>query len=75
MKEVWQIVLALLFPVVCLFLVLWLAKLEDTLGRDVRRSERKPEPPPILRMPARVKAQASEVSRSTLVSLGGRTNR
>jgi hypothetical protein len=82
-KEIWQIVLALTFPIVCLFLVLWLARLEETLTRDVRRSERKPEPPPILRVPAKSKApaqsqtqaQASDVSRSALASLGGSTNR
>jgi hypothetical protein len=78
MKEVGQVVLALVFPVVCLFLLLWLARLEDTLSRDVRRTERKPEPPPILRIPVRsrpVQPQASEVSRSAALSLGGSTNR
>ena len=77
MEEVSQIVLALMFPLVCLFLLLWLARLEETLTRDVRKSERKREPAPILQVPARVKppAQASVVSRSGLVSLGGRTNR
>ncbi|HET7735942.1 MAG TPA: hypothetical protein VFK52_08220 [Nocardioidaceae bacterium] len=83
MKEVGQVVLALAFPVVCLFLVLWLARLEETLSRDVRRSERKPEPPPILRIPVRprptqlqpAQPQASEVSRSAALSLGGSTNR
>ena len=74
MKEVGQVVLALMFPVVCLFLVLWLARLEETLTRDVRRSARKPEPPPILRVPVRAR-QASEVSRSAALSLGGSTNR
>lgn len=81
MQEAWQIVFALCFPIVCLFLVLWLGHMEDTLHRDVRRSERKPEPPPILQVPDRsratvvVPAQASEVSRSAALSLGGSTNR
>lgn len=79
MREVLQIVLALMFPLLCLGMVLWLARLEETLTRDVRRSERRPDPAPILRVPARVKSelrpQTSEVSRSAAVSLGGSTNR
>jgi hypothetical protein len=78
MGQVWQLVLAAAFPIVCLLLVLWLAHLEDTLVRDVRRSERKPEPPPILRIPAQARAreaQTPEVSRSAALSLGGSTNR
>ena len=80
MKEVGQVVLALAFPVVCLFLLLWLARLEETLTRDVRRTERKPDPAPILRIPVRARpqvvgAQTSEVSRSAALSLGGSTNR
>lgn len=80
MKEVVQVVLALAFPVVCLFLVLWLARLEETLGRDVRRTERRPEPAPILRIPVRTRPQAvgpqaSDGSRSAALSLGGSTNR
>lgn len=90
MKEVGQVVLALAFPIVCLFLLLWLARLEETLTRDVRRTERKPDPAPILRIPVRARpeavgaravgaqavgAQASEVSRSGTLSLGGSTNR
>lgn len=81
MQEVGQVVLALCFPIVCLFLVLWLGYMEDTLQRDVRRSVREPHPPPILRVRDRsrttvvVPAQASEVSRSAALSLGGSTNR
>jgi hypothetical protein len=72
MREVWQIAVALAFPLVCLALMLWLDRLEETLDRDVRRSARTPDPAPIGRMPA---AQASDVSRSAAVSLGGRTKR
>jgi hypothetical protein len=79
MTDVWQIVLALAFPIACLLMVLWLARLEDNLVRDVRRAERKPDPAPILRVPARavvtLPVQASEGSRSAAVSLGGNTNR
>ena len=75
MHEVWQIGFAMAFPVVCLGLVLWLGHMEDTLTRDVRRSAREPEPAPILRIPEQNRAQASTVSRSAEVSLGGSTNR
>ena len=82
MKEVGQVMVALAFPVLCLFLVLWLARLEETLSRDVSRTERKREPAPILRIPVRapvvqtvVTPQASDVSRSGALSLGGSTNR
>jgi len=77
MKEVWPIMLALSFPVVCLLMVLWLGRMEDNLVRDVRRARRQPEPPPILRIPSRapVATQTSEVSRSAAASLGGSTNR
>ena len=44
---------ALLFPAVALVFLLWLTRLEETLERDVRRSMRKPAPPPILAMPVR----------------------
>jgi hypothetical protein len=80
MRELGSIGFALAFPVLCLLMVLWLGRMEDTLMRDVRRSGRKPEPAPILRVPMRpppaaVVAQASEVSRSAALSLGGSTNR
>lgn len=39
------------FPVGCLGLLLWLAHLEDTLPQGVRRSARRPSPPPILAIP------------------------
>jgi len=54
------------------------ARLEETLVRDVRRSERKPDPAPILRVPARpaaVVAQTSEGARPATASFGGSTNR
>jgi hypothetical protein len=78
-KELWPIGFALAFPVVCLLMILWLGRMEETLTRDVRRSERKPEPAPILRVPDRERPivappQASEVSRSAALSLGGSTN-
>ena len=44
---------ALLFPVVGLVFLLWLAYLEDTLPRDVHRAVRKPDPAPILALPVR----------------------
>ncbi|NUR10182.1 MAG: hypothetical protein HOQ45_24670 [Nocardioidaceae bacterium] len=44
---------ALVFPVLVLVFLLWLAELEDTLHRDVERSRRRPAPPPILAMPVR----------------------
>ena len=80
MHEIWQIGFALAFPIICLAMVLWLGRMEDTLHRDVHRSERRHEPPPILKMrvrgaPTVVRAQASEVSRSAALSLGGSTNR
>ncbi len=77
MSDVWQLGFALAFPVLCLLLVLWLGRLEDTLTRDVRRAQRQPEPAPILRIPVQVapEPQASVVSRSAALSLGGSTNR
>ena len=36
------------FPLVCLGFLLWMAHLEDSLPAAVRRSERRPDPPPIL---------------------------
>ena len=44
---------ALLFPVVGLLFLLWLAYLEETLPRDVRRAQRRPAPAPILAVPVR----------------------
>ncbi len=79
MAQSWQLVFSLSFPIACLLLVLWLARLEDTLARDVRRSEHQAEPEPILRIPvqalATVRPQASAVSRSAAASLGGSTKR
>ncbi len=44
---------ALLFPVAGLFFLLWLARIEDTLPRDVRSAQRRPAPAPILAVPVR----------------------
>jgi hypothetical protein len=47
---------ALLFPVACLGVVLWLGHMEDTLSRDVHRSRRRPDPAPILAVPVQARA-------------------
>jgi hypothetical protein len=47
------IVAATLSPLIGLGLLLWLAHLEDTLPRDVRRASTKPAPEPILAIPVR----------------------
>ncbi len=74
---------ALVFPWVCLGFVVWMGRMEDAMGEEVRLGARQPDPPPILSIavrvpalpPARLPAQRSEVSRSALTSLGGSTNR
>jgi hypothetical protein len=38
---------AMLFPVACLFLLLWLGWLEDTLDVDVAKTERRNVPAPV----------------------------
>ena len=50
------IVAATLSPMLGLALLLWLAHLEDTLPRDVRRASTKPDPEPILAIPVRAPA-------------------
>jgi hypothetical protein len=50
------IVTATLSPFLGLALLLWLAHLEDTLPRDVRRAATKPAPEPILAIPVRAPA-------------------
>ena len=47
------IVAVTLSPLLGLGLLLWLAHLEDTLPRDVRRASVKPAPEPILAIPVR----------------------
>jgi hypothetical protein len=42
---------AVLFPVLCLGFLLWMARLEDAIPNAVRRSVRAPDPPPVLAIP------------------------
>ena len=53
MQALLVLVGALLSPLLALGLLLWLAHLEDTLPRDVRRATREPAPEPILAIPVR----------------------
>ena len=53
MQALLVLVGALLSPLLGLGLLLWLAHLEDTLSRDVRRASTKPAPEPILAIPVR----------------------
>ena len=53
MQALLVLVGALLSPLLGLGLLLWLAHLEDTLPRDVRRASTKPAPAPILAIPLR----------------------
>ena len=53
MQALLVLVGALLSPLLGLGLLLWLAHLEDTLPRDVRRASTKPAPEPILAIPVR----------------------
>ena len=53
MQALLVLVGALLSPLLGLGLLLWLAHLEDTLLRDVRRATREPAPEPILAIPVR----------------------
>ena len=53
MQALLVLVGALLSPLLALGLLLWLAHLEDTLPRDVRRASREPAPEPILAIPVR----------------------
>ena len=53
MQALLVLVGALLSPLLGLGLLLWLAHLEDTLPRDVRRASTKPAPAPILAIPVR----------------------
>ena len=56
MQALLVLVAALLSPLLALGLLLWLAHLEDTLPRDVRRASRQPAPEPILAIPVRTPA-------------------
>jgi hypothetical protein len=58
MDLVLVLVAAAVFPVVCLAFVLWMGRIEDTLPASVARSLRRPDPPPVLRVPVRRPAVA-----------------
>ena len=51
MRAILQLAFAGTFPLVCLAMLLWLSYLEDTLPQSVRRTVRKPDPPPVLAIP------------------------
>jgi hypothetical protein len=53
MSPVLSLALAALFPFALLAMMLWLARLEDNLPADIRRTRRTPDPEPILRIPVR----------------------
>ncbi len=46
------LVAATVFPAVCLGFVLWMGRMEDTIPASVARSLRRPDPEPVLRIPA-----------------------
>ena len=87
MNGVLVMVGALLFPLLGLGLLLWLTHLEETLPRDVDRSRRKPDPPPVLAIPVheplpptvRIPRQRNPAQTGAASlpepSLGGSTNR
>ena len=54
MQVVLMLAGALAMPLGAFGFLLWLAHLEETLPADVRRAQRRPEPPPILAIPMRV---------------------
>jgi hypothetical protein len=62
MDLVLVLVAAAVFPVVCLAFVLWMGRIEDTLPASVARSLRRPDPPPVLRVPVRRPAVAVGVA-------------
>jgi hypothetical protein len=59
MDLVLVLVVSAVFPVVCLGFVLWMGRIEDTIPGSVARTIRRPDPPPVLRMPVRRPAPAS----------------
>ncbi|MGZ4438219.1 MAG: hypothetical protein ACXVWU_09470 [Nocardioides sp.] len=61
MNAVLVLVAAMVFPLACLGLLLWLTWLEDTLPVTVARHDRRPEPPPILAMPVRPRPPVARV--------------
>jgi hypothetical protein len=61
MDLVLVLVAAAVFPVVCLAFVLWMGRIEDTLPASVARSLRRPDPPPVLRVPVRRPAVAMSI--------------
>ena len=52
---------AALFPVGCLGFVLWMARIEDSLPEAVRQATRTPDPLPVLAIPVRRPAAATQV--------------
>ena len=86
MDLILALVLAATFPLLCLGFLFWMARFEDRLPDAVRRSVRRPDPPPILAIPVQrrqpeveqLRPQVPDGSRSVAlpaVSTGGSTNR
>ena len=51
MQLVTMLATVVIFPVLCLGFLLWMAAIEDSLPEAVRKAERQPDPPPILAIP------------------------
>ena len=51
MQLVTMLATVVVFPVLCLGFLLWMAAIEDSLPEAVRKAERQPDPPPILAIP------------------------
>ena len=47
MNEAWMLTFALTLPFLCLGLLMWLDRLEDTLGDGIDGSQAGPEPAPV----------------------------
>jgi hypothetical protein len=54
-----SVALASLVPLFCLGLLLWLARLEETLDRDVKATARRPEPAPVRAVPVSAPVQTT----------------
>ena len=52
-----MLLVTMAFPVGCLFFVLWMGRIEDSLPEAVRQAARKPDPEPVLAIPVRQPAQ------------------
>ena len=52
-----MLLVATAFPVGCLFFVLWMGRIEDSLPGAVRQAARKPDPEPVLAIPVRQPVQ------------------